>query len=86
MTKIGKLTMTFYKFLLVVLITYNIISFSAGLYPFKENILNKKFYPKNDSVKYTIMSSLLFVMSLFMMYTYYFILKRCDVDVLLSKA
>ena len=76
----------FYKVLLIGLIIFNIVSFSGGIYPYDENILDKNFYPDNSVLKYTIMSVLMVVMLIFVIYSFYFIWKSDDLDVLLSRA
>jgi hypothetical protein len=75
-----------YKLLLITLIIFNVASFSGGFYPYDTSILNKDFYPDNIVLKYSIMSTLIVVMLIYVVYSFYFIWKSSDVDVLLSRA
>ena len=86
MRKMNNMMKAFYKFLLIALIIFNVASFSGGFYPYDETILNKEFYPDNSALKYTIMSVLMLVMLIFVVYSFYFILRSSDADVLLSIA
>ena len=74
-----------YKFLLIALILFNVITFTGGFYVYDENILGKDFYPENSTLKYILMSMLLIVILLFVVHSYYFIFRSVDVDILLSK-
>ena len=83
--KLNSMLKQFYKFLLTVLILFNVVSFSGGIYPYDENILNKDFYPDNAVLKYTIMTLLMLIMLIFVIYSFYFVWKSNDLDVLLSR-
>lgn len=86
MQRMNNITKMFYKLLLITLILFNVASFSGGFYPYDESILNKDFYPNNSVLKYTVMSVLMIVMLIFVVYSFYFIFKSDDIDVLLSRA
>ena len=86
MRRMNNMMKAFYKFLLIALIIFNIASFSGGFYPYDQTILNKDFYPDNSALKYTIMSVLMLVMLIFVVYSFYFIWRSADADVLLSIA
>lgn len=85
--KVSLVMKNIYKFLLITLILYNVVSFTGGIYPYDENILNKEFYPDNSVSKYTIISVILLFITIFTIYSLYFTFGKSglDVDVLLSR-
>ena len=73
-----------HKILVIILVLYSCISFSAGIYPFEESIINKSFLPENDILKYLIVSLLIIFMLLFSVITVRNSFQVDDIKVLLS--
>ena len=73
-----------HKILLLILVLYSCISFSAGIYPFEDSIINKAFLPENDILKYLILSILIIIMLLFSVVTVRNTFQVDDAKVLLS--
>ena len=49
----------FHKVLVLILVLYSCVSFSAGIYPFEQNVLSKEFLPENNILKYLVIVLLL---------------------------
>ena len=75
-----------YRMLVVLLVLYICVSFSAGLPPFENHIFEKEFLPSNEGMRYFVSSLLLLLMLLSIWYSVWASLQNCDVRVLLSKA
>lgn len=74
----------FHKLLVLILVLYSCLSFSAGVYPFEQNILSKEFLPSNAGLKYFIVALLLLFMLTFAGLTLKSTFQVDDVKVLLS--
>lgn len=75
---------TIHKVLVLVLVLYSCISYSAGVYPFEQSIINKEFLPNNNGLKYTIVSIILSLLLTFAFLTVRYTFQVDDVKVLLS--
>ena len=53
-----------YNWMMLLFVTYTIISFNIGITPFENNIVNKEFLPSNNALKYTSASAMLLGMLL----------------------
>ena len=73
------------KVLVLLLVLFNVITFTAGLPPYDEHIFNKSWYPANNGLKYTIASLILVIILLFLGSTILTTFQTDDIRVLLSK-
>ena len=53
-----------YNWVMLLFVTYTIISFNIGITPFENHIVNKEFLPSNAALKYTSVSAMLLGMLL----------------------